>query len=574
MMTALPERDYRAMPGSYGDQLVAAEYCGLDVPPCAMRGEWQHGWIGPERNIHPEFVVGSDGNSHERRRSARFFVARQDQVDYLGSLGYGHVHAIGLPIVYVAKPALRRAPNSLLVMPAHSLPETREEWDADAYAAYVRSIAPRFADVCLCVHKSCAQKGNWVSAFEGLGIRVVEGAEERDHRSLQRMAALFGQFEFVTSNAHGSHLVYASYFGCKASVAGPRPRWTRRQFENVPFYRNAPEVLDILEKWNSADRWKALYPQFHREPWEATPLRDWAAWQLGEQCRRSPRELRRLFGWHLAGRVSGFGRRTAARLGASYRFAREAWPLISTLGIPGIVAVFQLRSAARQKTGLSRIWCGWKRRLSLRNGSSDIDVFQQHFARREILAIPFHRQASTVVDLGANIGVSVEVFRQMFPQARIIAVELERRNAELCRTNHRGDARVTVVNGAIWPKAGRVSVADVGDGEWAYRARPAAGDGGASAPALTYRQLLDRHELRSVDVLKMDIEGAEADVLESAWEDIFGTAAVSIIEVHDWIDGIEERVRAAIERARQRFDLDITRSGEFWVVRNRALGAA
>ncbi|HJS39132.1 MAG TPA: hypothetical protein VJ789_13500, partial [Burkholderiales bacterium] len=65
-----------------------------------------------------------------------------------------------------------------------------------------------------------------------------------------------------------------------------------------------------------------------------------------------------------------------------------------------------------------------------------------------------------------------------------------------------------------------------------------------------------------------------ADVLESAWEDIFGTAAVSIIEVHDWIDGIDERVRAAIERARKRFDLDISRSGEFWVVRNRALGTA
>ena len=574
MMAALPERDYRALPGSYGDQLVAARYCGLATPPHAIPGEWQHGWIGPERNIHPEFVVGSDGKSQERRASARFFVARQDQADYLGSLGYRHVHAIGLPIVYLEQPALERTPGSLLVMPAHSLPETREEWDADAYAAYVRSIAPRFAEVCLCVHKSCAQKGNWRSAFEGLGIRIVEGAEERDHNSLLRMAALFSQFEFVTSNAHGSHLVYAGYFGCKASVAGPRPRWMRSQFEHVPFYRNAPAVLDIIEEWNSADRWNALYPQLRREPWEALPLRDWAAWQLGEQCRRSPRELRRCFGWDRAGRAVAIGRRTVARLRASCRFGREAWPLIAALGLPGIVAAFQLRSAARKKTGLSRIWCGWKRRLSLRNGSSDIDVFQQHFARREILAIPLGRKAATVVDLGANIGVSVEVFRQMFPRARIIAVELEQRNAELCRTNHRGDERVTVVNGAIWPKAGRVSIADVGDGEWAYRARPADGGASASAPALTYRQLLDRYELRSVDVLKMDIEGAEADVLESAWEDIFGTAAVSIIEVHDWIDGIDERVRAAIERARKRFDLDISRSGEFWVVRNRALGTA
>jgi FkbM family methyltransferase len=570
MMAFLPERDYRGLPGSYGDQVIAARYAGLGEPPYAMRGEWQHGWIAPERNIDPEFALGGDGRSHERRASAAFFVARQDQVAYLGSLGYRHVHAIGLPIVYLEKPRIERRPGSLLVMPAHSLPESREEWDADAYAAYVRSIAHRFSEVWLCVHKSCATKGNWVPAFAGLGIRVVEGAEERDHNSLLRMATLFSRFEFVSSNAHGSHLVYASYFGCKASVAGPRPAWTRRQFENVPFYKNAPQVLDIVEEWNRTDRWNALYPQFRCDPWDAAPLRDWAAWQLGEQCMRSRRELRRLFGWDLAGRASRLG----ARLGAAWRFAREARPLVVTLGLPGIVAAFQLRAAQRRTSGLSRIWCGWRRRLSVRNGSSDIEVFRQHFARREILRVRFDRKARTVLDLGANIGISVEVFRQLFPSARIIAVELERRNAELCKANHRADARVTVWSGAIWPKAGRVSVQDVGDGEWAYRAGAAAEDAGASVPALTYRQLLDAHELSSVDVLKMDIEGAEADVLESAWEDIFATAAVSIIEVHDWIEGIEERVRRLLERACKRFDLDISRSGEFWVVRNRALATA
>lgn len=570
-MTALPERDYRAMPGAYGDQLVAARYCGMAAPRYAMQGEWQHGWIGPERNIHPEFVVGSDGKSHERRKSARFFVARQDQVEYLGSLGYRHVHAIGLPIVYLAQAALERVPNSLLVMPAHSLPETREEWDADAYADYIRSIAPRFAEICLCVHKSCAEKGNWVSAFEDLAIRIVEGADERDHNSLLRMAALFSRFEFVTSNAHGSHLVYASYFGCKASVAGPRPRWKRSQFENVPFYRNAPEVLDIIEEWNRSDRWNALYPQFRREPWEATPSREWAAWQLGEQCKKPPRVLRRLFGWDLGGRVVHVGKMTAATLKGGYRFAGAAWPLLRNLGIPGLVAAFQLKAAARKQSGLSRIWCGWRRRLTIRNGSTDVDVFQQHFARREILGIRFDRKASTVVDLGANIGVSVEVFRQMFPRARIIAVELERRNADLCKANHHADRRVSIVNGAIWPKAGRVSVKDVGDGEWAYRTEASVGDGAASVPALTYRQILEMHDLRSIDVLKMDIEGAEAEVLESAWQDIFATTAVAIIEVHDWIDGVRERVNVVIEQAKKHFDLESSRSGEFWVIRNKAL---
>jgi FkbM family methyltransferase len=163
----------------------------------------------------------------------------------------------------------------------------------------------------------------------------------------------------------------------------------------------------------------------------------------------------------------------------------------------------------------------------------------------------------------------VEVFRRRCPRARIVAVELEARNADLCRANHAADPLVTVVNGAVWSAAGTVGVKDVNDGDWAYRAVPAAGSAGVRA--LTYAQLLAAYDLPSVDVMKMDIEGAEAEVLEASWRDIFRTTAVSIIEIHDWIEGIEARMRRIIDDATKQFDLEVSRSGEFWVVRNRAL---
>lgn len=567
----LPGKDYRTPHGSYGDQKVAAQYCGMSTPPYGINGEWQHGWIGPERNIHAEFVLGGDGKSYERRKTGIFFVAREDQVDYLKSLGYTRVFAVGLPIVYVDRPKLDRIPGSLLVMPGHSLPETREEWDADAYTTYVRSIASKFSLVRLCVHKSCIEKGNWVAAFRDLGVQMLEGAEENDQNSLLLMAMLLSQFEYVTSNCFGSHLAYASYFGCKVSVSGPRPSRRRTDYESVPFYRNAPAVLDIVDRWNTDDRWGIIYPQFLRDPWDAIVQQEWAEWQLGEQHKKSPRELRRLFGWDITGRISHTGRRTVRALRASYHFATQAGALVSTFGIPGLIAAIQLRAAARKSSGSTRIWSGWGRRLTLRNGTSDVDVFHQHFARKEILSIPFGKDASTVIDLGANIGVSVEVFRRLFPRARIIAVELEQHNAELCRVNHESDRLVSILSGAIWSKSGRVVIQDVGEGPWAYRAgAPDAGEAD-SVPAFTYRQILEMHGIQTVDVLKMDIEGAEADVLESAWDDIFRTTAVSIIEVHDWIDGIKERVNGAIEQAKKHFDLEVSRSGEFWVIRNKAL---
>lgn len=567
----IPERDYRRLGGSYGDQYVAAQYCGFYNPPHNINGEWQHGWLAPECNIHPEMTVGSDGRSYERRERSIFYVARQDQVDYLNSVGYTKVYAVGLPIIYVARPKVDRIPGSLLVMPRHSLPESKEDWDADEYATYIKSIAQRFSALCLCVHKSCIDKGTWVNTFKDLDIRIVEGADEGDQNSLIRMAFLFSQFEFVTSNAFGSHIAYASYFGCKVSVSGPRPQWRRSDSEESVFYRNAPAVLDIVDRWNTDDHWGKMYPQFPREPWEAIVQQEWAAWQLGEQHKKSPHELRRLLGWDTTGRISYIGRKVVRALRGSYRFTKQTWSLVSTLGIPGVIAAIQLRAAAQKRSGSSRVWCGWKRRLTLRNGTSDVDVFYQHFARREILGIPFRKDASTVIDLGANIGVSVEAFRRLFPRARIIAVEMEQRNAELCKANHGSDGLVSIVNGAIWSKPGRVAVRDVGEGPWAYRADASDAGEAGSVPAFTYRQILEMHEIQTVDVLKMDIEGAEADVLESAWDDIFRTTAVFIVEVHSWIEGVEERAIGAIELARKHFDLEISKSGEFWVIRNKAL---
>jgi len=229
----LVERDYDPRSGAYGDQKAAAIYCAFQDVPHPINGEWQHGWIVPERNIHPEFVIGSDGRSYERRERCTFYVARQDQVDYLRSQGYKKVHAIGLPVLYVQAPQVKRIPGSLLVMPAHSLPETTEEWDADEYARSINSIAPRFSLVCLCVHKSCIGKGNWVSAFKDVNIQIVEGADERDQNSYLRLASLFNKFEFVTSNDFGSQIAYASYFKCKVSVAGPHLKWKKTDYEDL-----------------------------------------------------------------------------------------------------------------------------------------------------------------------------------------------------------------------------------------------------------------------------------------------------------------------------------------------------
>ena len=568
----LPPRNYDVRGGAYGDQLIAAKHCGLSAPPWGVEGEWQHGWVVKERNIHPEFVVGSDGKSFSRREKGKVFVAREDQVLYLKSCGYKRVVAIGLPIIYLANNQLNRMAGSLLVMPAHSLSETNEQWNDDEYVEYIKSISSHFSRIVVCIHSSCVIKGNW-SAFIKAGFEVVNGAEEKDASSLQRMADLFSQFEYLTTNEFGSHVVYASYFGCKVSVIGPRPKFNKEDYLNLTFYKNAPELLGILDDWNQKNFLREIYSRFVVNPWQATTHQEWAAWELGEQNKKSPAELTRLFGWGFQGWLKKVLRWISGKLsrrgGILYNALIKLLILQKYSGIvPAFISLIQLKLARKKQNGICNVWLGWRRRFLIRNGSSDIDVFYQHFIRREILDIPIDFRPMVILDIGANIGLSIEAFHWRFPNAEIIGVELDAENAALCRENLKGYPKVTILNAALWSSLGRVGVRDIGDGAWGFQVDDKSHDSKRYALALTYRDLLALCGLVNVDLLKMDIEGAEADVLEVSADDIFESTMVSIIEVHDWQDGVKERVNNVFEQCRDKYDLRISNNGEFTIVRS------
>jgi len=295
---------------------------------------------------------------------------------------------------------------------------------------------------------------------------------------------------------------------------------------------------------------------------------DWAAWQLGLQCKRTSMGLRKIFRWDLLGNIE---RRSKNILRLGYLAIKRLPGWSRSLGvIPGLVAEIQLRKAQTRKDGVFRIWCGWKRRLVLRNGSTDLNVFEQHFLRREILDIDFPKNnISTILDLGANIGVSVEVFNRLFPKANIIAIELEKENMEMCRINHGDNRNVSMINGAIWSETGRVGLQDVGDGSWAFQVDDKQDYN--TVPAYTYSDILEIHNIERIDIMKMDIEGAEAAVLEASADEIFSTTTISIIEVHNWIDGIEERVSEVIKKCKDKYSLDISHNGELLIVKNMDL---
>lgn len=294
----------------YGAANVAAEYCGLKRLPLSFRGWWMHGWAPTWYQIHPILLLHVPAES---RKLWPFWVARQDEVEFLASHGIAQAEAIGLPMAYLPESNLPRLPNSLLVMPVHSLDYTQHQWAFDDYADAIAAIRDQFDDVLVCVHPSCRKHGYWEPQFRKRGFEVIEGTQIYDRNGLKRVHALVSQFEYVTTNGFGSHIAYAAAWGAKVSIHGPYARYTAQDYANDPFFLAHPYALEPLIEAKSEANLRRLWPHLFVHPRQATDQTAWGRHEIGYDCRRSPQELRQLFGWNSTLREVSAAIRLAAR---------------------------------------------------------------------------------------------------------------------------------------------------------------------------------------------------------------------------------------------------------------------
>jgi FkbM family methyltransferase len=169
-------------------------------------------------------------------------------------------------------------------------------------------------------------------------------------------------------------------------------------------------------------------------------------------------------------------------------------------------------------------------RVVLRPATTDYDVLLDTFLARYHLE-PVRGTPGRILDLGANIGLTMAHYAQLFPAAQIVGVELDDRNVALCRDNIAPyGARCTVLRGAVWTEDGEVTYRRTGGNEWGF----AVGDGTSgeevAAPAMTVDTVLRRSGWDWVDFVKMDVEGVERDLLRrtDGWIDKVGRIGVEV----------------------------------------------
>ncbi len=189
---------------------------------------------------------------------------------------------------------------------------------------------------------------------------------------------------------------------------------------------------------------------------------------------------------------------------------------------------------------------GAKRPVRLRLGSSDVWVFWGVFFRNHH-AVKLDPAPRVVVDVGANVGLTTIDFARRFRKARVLAVEPEAKNFALLEKNVRRYRRIEPVHAALWSANEPVAFSN-GDAEFdSFRFGRSEADRSDSVRGVTLDRLMDEHGLERIDLLKIDIEGAERQVFAdpSAWID---RVDVMIIELHDFLmPGCESVVLPALK---------------------------
>lgn len=187
---------------------------------------------------------------------------------------------------------------------------------------------------------------------------------------------------------------------------------------------------------------------------------------------------------------------------------------------------------------------GLRNPVAVRTGDSDIYDFH-HSLGPQKSQLPLGFTPSVIVDAGANVGYSVLRFFLEFPEARVIALEPGTENLAQLRKNCAGYTNLSVESCGLWNRIARLKIVNPEAGSNAFIVSE---DPEGDIPAVSVDDIIAKHSLDRIDLLKVDIEGSEIEVFSNS-EKWLPKVRALLIETHDdQRPGCSDAVRRATSK--------------------------
>ncbi|MBS1917788.1 MAG: FkbM family methyltransferase [Bacteroidetes bacterium] len=195
-----------------------------------------------------------------------------------------------------------------------------------------------------------------------------------------------------------------------------------------------------------------------------------------------------------------------------------------------------------------------------RRDSSDMNVFSSVIVNEEykpvvdeVMRLNESATIKTIIDAGGNVGFATIYFQSFFNDARVIVIEPDSENFDLLQKNTGllKTKNISLIQKGLWYNDnGLIIDNSFRDGkEWSFAVKEINGvKTNGSVVGTTLKQIVDDYKLNKIDILKIDIEGAERFLFEDA--DFLNTVQANvrylIMEIHDEFN-IREKINMQME---------------------------
>lgn len=166
------------------------------------------------------------------------------------------------------------------------------------------------------------------------------------------------------------------------------------------------------------------------------------------------------------------------------------------------------------------------------------NVFNQQYHTASELFL--NKKNPVILDLGSNIGCTVMDFKLRYPEAIVYGYEMDIDNYNLAMTNCVRFSNVHLFNKAVWIKRGNIVYSRNNQPD-AYSITNEQNNLSLSVASLSIGDIIKDNNIARIDYLKMDIEGAELNILDDADLTWLKPVQSFNIEFHDVQDSMMEK---------------------------------
>ncbi len=143
-------------------------------------------------------------------------------------------------------------------------------------------------------------------------------------------------------------------------------------------------------------------------------------------------------------------------------------------------------------------------------------------------------QPKLILDCGGNIGCAAVYFADKYPDAQIYSIEPQKHNFKILQYNTLFYDNVHPINSALWGKETFIRVEDKGYGVAGYMTVETTEDAPEAFKTVTVSKILRDSGFEEIDLMKVDIEGAEKEVFGAPDVDEWlSKVKILMIELHD-----------------------------------------